>query len=131
RTFRVELEIPNLDGKYAAGISAEIRIPLETVPAHLLSPALLSLDEQGILGVKTVDQQARVIFHPVGIVRTAPDGVWVAGLPQQVRIITVGQGFVQPGERVMAIAESATTVDEALDTAPGGRPFLPQPSDSP
>ncbi len=103
RTFRVEVEIPNPDGALAAGVSAEIHIPLETVAAHHLSPAALSLGDDGTLGVKTVDDAGRVAFHPVQIVRTAADGIWVTGLPEHARIITVGQGFVRAGEAVVAV----------------------------
>ena len=33
------------------------------------------------------------------------DDLWIAGLPKGVRIITVGQGFVRPGEPVKPVAE--------------------------
>ena len=32
--------------------------------------------------------------------RAQTDGIWVSGLPDEARIITVGQGFVNDGERV-------------------------------
>ncbi len=100
RTFPVEIEIDNADGRIPAGISAEVDIALDTVPAHFISPALLSLDAAGTLGVKTVDDDDRVLFHPVAMVRSQPDGVWVSGLPQAARLITIGQGYVEPGQRV-------------------------------
>ena len=106
RTFRVELEIQNPSGEYTAGVSAEIRIPIETIPAQFVSPALLTLDDRGVLGVKTVDENALVQFHPVRIVRAAVNGVWVSGLPELARIITVGQGFVRPGDAVVAMPET-------------------------
>ena len=46
-----------------------------------------------------------VVFHSVDIVRTGVDGVWVTGLPERVRVITVGQGFVREGDRVEAQAD--------------------------
>lgn len=107
RTFRAEVEIANPESALTAGVSAEIRIPVETVSTHFLSPSLLTLDSQGVLGVKTVGEEERVEFHPVDIVRAGADGIWVSGLPEQARLITVGQGFVQMGERVTAIPETA------------------------
>lgn len=103
RTFRVEVELQNPEGRYTAGVSAEITIPVETVSAHRISPALLSLDEDGALGVKTVDENDRVAFHPVRIVRAETGGIWVSGLPERATLITVGQGFVQPGEPVTPV----------------------------
>jgi multidrug efflux system membrane fusion protein len=41
-----------------------------------------------------------VNFNAIEIVLAQPDGIWVAGLPPEARIITVGQGFVNDGEVV-------------------------------
>ena len=106
RTFRVEIEVPNPDGAILSGISAEIRIATAATAAHLVSPALLALDGQGRLGVKGVGDDGVVAFHPVEIVRADDDGIWVSGLPDPVRVITVGHGFVHPGQRVEAVPTS-------------------------
>lgn len=105
RTFRVELEVPNPDGVLVAGVTAEIRIPTGSRPAHRLSPAALALDEAERIGVKSVDGEGVVRFHPVEIVRAEAGAVWVAGLPERVRVITVGHGFVRAGERVVPVLE--------------------------
>ena len=107
RTFRVELEVPNPGGVLLSGVSAEIRIPLATTQAHRVSPALLALDDRGRLGVKTVGDAGVVDFHPVEIVRTDGDDIWVSGLPDPVRVITVGQGFVHPGQHVESVPVTA------------------------
>jgi membrane fusion protein, multidrug efflux system len=121
RSFRVELAIPNPVGRLAVGVSAELRIPVETIAGHFLSPALLSLDERGELGIKTVEANGQVGFHPVEIVRTSADGIWVSGLPDRVQLITLGQGFVQPGEVVTPVLEEAgslAAVSGAVAVAP-------------
>ena len=105
RTFRVELEIANPGGRIGAGLSTELRIALEPVPAHHVSAAYLMLDDEGQLGVQTVDDADRVRFRPATIVRADADAVWLAGLPHRLRIVTVGQGFVRPGERVVPVPE--------------------------
>ncbi|KAF0282509.1 efflux RND transporter periplasmic adaptor subunit [Spiribacter roseus] len=107
RTFRVEVEAANPDG-LPAGVSATLRIPLGTVRAHFLSPAWLALAASGEVGVKTVDDADQVAFAPVDIVRTERDGVWVTGLPDRVRLITVGQGFVRPGDTVNPVPADAS-----------------------
>lgn len=103
RTFRVELTLPNPDRALPAGISVEVRIPVEEVMAHRVSPALVALDEQGRLGVKAVDEDHRVVFHTVSLVRADSEGIWVSGLPPAARIITIGQGFVNAGETVRVV----------------------------
>ena len=117
RTFRVELEVPNPDGRFVAGVSAELRIAYAEVAAHRLSPALLTLNDEGELGVKSVDGDDRVVFHPATVVRAGADAVWLAGLPERLRLITVGQGFVRPGDRVRAIPEA--TLEEVAPLAAG------------
>lgn len=107
RTFRVELTLPNPDRALPAGISVQVQIPVEQVMAHRVSPALAALDEQGRLGVKAVDDEDRVVFHPVALVRADSRGVWVTGLPAKARIITIGQGFVNAGETVRVVDAGA------------------------
>jgi membrane fusion protein, multidrug efflux system len=106
RTFEAEVEVPNGDRAIPAGISAQVRLPAGEARAHFVSPAVLSLDVSGTLGVKTVTEGGRVAFHAVEIVRAQTDGVWITGLPRSARIITVGQGFVSAGEEVLAREET-------------------------
>ena len=105
RTFRVELEVPNPDGSIRDGVTAEMHIAAATVEAHRISPAILSLDERGVIGVRIVDQSRRVRFVAVKIVADGTDGVWVSGLPREVTIITVGQDYVSDGQGVVAVPE--------------------------
>jgi multidrug efflux system membrane fusion protein len=116
RTFRVEIEVPNPDAAVPAGISTEVAIVLEPVPTHRVSPGILVLDDSGVLGIKSVDDDATVVFHAADIVRAEADAIWLHGLPDRLRIITVGQGFVSPGQRVEATDEAA--VATLLDIPP-------------
>lgn len=107
RTFRVELAVPNADRWLADGVSAQLRLPLPPTRAHRVSPALISLGDDGSIGVKSVGEGDRVIFHTVTIAGDGPEGIWLTGLPPRVRLITVGQEFVKPGQRVQPV-EAAT-----------------------
>ena len=107
RTFKVELEIPNPGGSLVSGITAELRIPVRFVSAIQLSPALLSLNNNDELGIKVVNPRDRVEFVPVQVVKSSSNGVWITGLPEDIRIITVGQGFVRAGDTVIAVDESS------------------------
>jgi multidrug efflux system membrane fusion protein len=73
-----------------------------------VSPAILALADDGTLGVKTVDEDGTVVFRPVTIVEDGPDGVWLAGLPERVTFITVGQEFVTDGQKVIGVPEAET-----------------------
>ena len=111
RTFDVELEIDNADGALRAGMTAELVIPAETIYAQKVSPSLLTLDDNGDLGIKVVNESGIVEFHAANITMSSSDGVWIAGLPHSATIITVGQGFVNEGVMVNAIPE------DEIDTA--------------
>ncbi|WP_113913396.1 efflux RND transporter periplasmic adaptor subunit [Roseovarius dicentrarchi] len=100
RTFMARIVVPNADGAIPAGISAQLRIPTGELTAHFVSPAILSLDTDGTLGIKTVNAENIVEFHKISIVRAQTDGIWISGLPDKARIISVGQGFVNDGETV-------------------------------
>jgi membrane fusion protein, multidrug efflux system len=105
RTFTVELEIDNRDGALRAGGTAELYIPAESVMAHRISPSLLTLDDAGNVGIKIINDASEVEFVVADIALSSNDGVWIAGLPETARIITVGQGFVSTGAVVDAIPE--------------------------
>lgn len=100
RTFRVELEVPNKDRNLRDGVTAEIHFPTESLKAHYLSPAALTLNEIGQIGVRTVDADDRVDFRQVSIIGSDASGVWLSGLPDTVDVIVVGQEFVREGDKV-------------------------------
>ncbi len=112
RTYRVELEVENTDYKIRDGITAKIAFPLGEARAHFVSPSVLTLNDDGLVGVRTVDDDDIVRFRPVQILADEPQGIWINGLPEKIRLIVVGQEFVADGERVDPV-----TVDLA---APAG-----------
>ncbi len=105
RTFRVEVVVPNPDYRLRDGRTAEIRVPVETIRAHSLSPSFLVLDTDGRLGIRTVADNNRVIFYPVHIVSESGNRLWVTGLPDTVRVIVTGQEFVTAGQTVDPVTE--------------------------
>ncbi len=123
RTYRIEVEAENPGYRIRGGATADITIEVETRMAHFVTPALLSLADDGAIGLKTVDDENRVRFWPVDIIEDTPDGIWLAGLPPEIRIITVGQEFVAAGQAVRPVGP-----DEP-DDGPGGGP--PETGDEP
>lgn len=108
RTFAIEVLLDNPDSAIPAGMTAEVRVPYGSASAYFISPALLALNEHGALGVKGVNAQNVVEFYPATVVKSGSDGVWVSGLPEQVRIITRGQGFARVGETVSVTSPQAS-----------------------
>lgn len=102
RTVRVEMEVANPDNRIAAGLTAKVDFLLDMQRAHSLSPALLTLDDAGNTAIKTIDLNNEVVIMPVEIIKSEREQVWVRGLPDNVNIITVGQGFVSAGDLVKA-----------------------------
>ncbi len=103
RTYRIELDIPNPQHTIRAGMTTLVKLPLATVPSHFLSPSILSLDDSGTLGVKIISEEMTVRFLPVTIISAEAEGYHVAGLPEQVTLITVGHEFVTDGEAVIPV----------------------------
>lgn len=102
-TFRIEAKFPNPQLKIFSGISAKLTLPLYQVDAIYVSPSVLAMDEEGNLGVKTVEDSV-VVFHAINLVEADNEGAWLSGFKGEVDIITLGQGFVKPGQHVDAIA---------------------------
>ncbi len=100
RTFRLEIQVPNPDLAIRDGQTADIIVAAEGQDAHLLPQSSLTLNDDGDLGVRTVDAQNITTFVGVEIIRDTVEGVWVTGLPQEATIITIGQEYVIDGVTV-------------------------------
>ncbi len=117
RTFRIELSVPNPDGELRDGVTAELFIDTETTLAHRFSPAILALDDSGVIGVRTIVDGNKVAFVPVHILGSEDGKVWVSGLPDSVTIITVGQNYVSDGETVEPVFETAHNAEPTTEAA--------------
>lgn len=100
RTYRVEAALQINGAQLRDGSTTQVSIPLEEVMAYQISPAVLTLDDDGQIGVRIVNSDSRVEFHPVQVVKETTDGVWITGLPPEINLITVGQEFVADGDKV-------------------------------
>jgi len=100
RTFRVEIQVPNGDLKIRDGQTAEIIVAADGAKAHLLPQSALTLNDDGDLGVRTVDENSTAQFANLTLLRDTAQGVWVAGLPDTANVITIGQEYVTDGVSV-------------------------------
>jgi multidrug efflux system membrane fusion protein len=111
RTFRIEVEVPNADYEIRDGLSAELVVPVEDVPAHRISPAVLTLGPNGEVGVKLVDETDTVRFAPVQILREDVNGLWITGIAPTARLIVVGQEFVIDEQLVRPVEAGVSATD--------------------
>ena len=100
RTYAVEITVDNRDYRLRSGLTVSLRVMLDKIQAHYITPSLLTLNEQGDMGVRLIDTSNRVVFSAIEIVEDGPDGMWVSGLPDSVALITVGQEYVTVGTTV-------------------------------
>ena len=100
RTFRIEAQIPNDNNQIPSGISAEIIIKTQAEQAHLITPSILNINDDGIVGIKTVTKNNTIAFYPVTIIEENPQGLWITGPPEYAHIVTTGQDFVINGQIV-------------------------------
>lgn len=107
RTFRVEITVPNADLKIGDGQTAEIIVASEGRSAHLLPGSALTLDDDGNIGIRAVGEGDIARFMPVTVLRDTIDGIWVAGLPETVDVIVVGQEYVTDGIPVVPTLQEA------------------------
>ncbi|WP_224701799.1 efflux RND transporter periplasmic adaptor subunit [Devosia aquimaris] len=108
RSFPVEIEVANANGAIRDGISATAKVVMGNAQAHLLPQSVLTLNDDGVLGVKTV-VDGTVKFVPVTIASDTREGVWVLGLQPTADVITIGQEYVVDGQSVDATNVAAQT----------------------
>ena len=119
RTFRVEVTVPNDELSIRDGQTAEIVVRGPGSQAHLLPQSALTLDDEGRLGYRlAVD--GRAAFAPVEVVRDAPEGVYVAGLPEKASVIVTGQEFVADGVALDVTLRDDARGDDATGDATEG-----------
>lgn len=103
RSFFIEVEADNPDLRRVAGGTGSLNIQLDEVSAHQLSPSLLSLDGDGNIIVRYVDDEDRVRERQVELLSAGRDSAWVTGLPDRVKLITQGAGFVELNQQVEVV----------------------------
>ncbi len=114
RSFAVEATLKNPGTNVSSGVSASLVAPVAQIEAVFLTPSALSLGDDGELGVKIVNSENIVEFIPIKLESTSLDGAWVTGIPDNTRVITLGQGFVNAGqlvEPVPAVVEQGLKPD--------------------
>ncbi|WP_417806813.1 efflux RND transporter periplasmic adaptor subunit [Thioclava sp.] len=124
RTFTVEAEVANPDATIREGQTVEMIIAADGTKAHFLPASAMTLNDDGQLGVR-IARDGVAHFAPVTFLRDTADGVWLAGLPERVEVIVVGQDYVTEGSPVIVTLVDHAPGDVARDTP---RPGTPEPN---
>ena len=114
RTYQVEITVDNSDYHLRSGLTSTVRISLDEVYAHRVSPALFTLNDQGEFGLRLVEENNRVGFLAIKVIEDSDQGVWVTGLPRTVSIITVGQEYVLAGQAIDPLYPQAATASDSV-----------------
>ncbi|MAY61328.1 MAG: efflux transporter periplasmic adaptor subunit [Rhizobiales bacterium] len=108
RTFPLEVVAGNPDHTIPGGMTAEIRLRADPVKAVRLPRSVVTLDEEGNLGVRVVSADNKVEFVPIDLIDDTPEGLVLGGIPEGSRIVVLGQDLVTEGEVVNAVDAKAS-----------------------
>ncbi|MEO1702901.1 MAG: efflux RND transporter periplasmic adaptor subunit [Pseudomonadota bacterium] len=100
RTYEVEVEVQNPDLTIPSGMTAEIILRGKPVLATPAPRSIITLDSRGNLGVRSVDDENKVVFHPIDIVDDSSNALILGGIPEGARIIVAGQNIVSDEQTV-------------------------------
>ena len=107
RTLRVELEVQNPGVFMSAGVSAQLIASLPAQMAQKIPGSIIILNDKGETGVRVLNADKTTQFQKVMIFNQDTDGFWVNGLPNKVTLVTTGQDYVNDGEPVEPVIETA------------------------
>jgi len=116
RTFRAEIHVPNADYKLKGGVTASVRMQSGVTQAQQIPGHILTLADNGDIGVRYVDEENIVRFAAVRTIDEDPNGIWVTGLPDDTRVIIEGQDFVSIDMEVV-VDENYATPSSSSDAA--------------
>lgn len=120
RTYRTEVAVPNADRSIPAGMTAEITIRAKPVEATVLPRSVITLSNDGDIGIRAVNDENVVVFYPIDIVDDTPNGIVLGGIPKNVRIIVAGQQLISEGDTVNAVEADDETIKKLISEATGG-----------
>lgn len=117
RTFPVEVTVDNRDLTLRSGITTELIVPTAAIAAHKIPSSLLTLVDNGKVGVRVLSEDHRVQLVEVELIGDSDGAIWVSGLPAHSLLITVGQEYVSQGEKVNVAIEGGSATTEAVGSA--------------
>ncbi len=110
RTYRIEVAVPNSDRTIPAGMTAEILLNADTVRAVKLPRSVVTLSKRGDLGIRIALPDDTVDFVPIDLIDDTPNGLILAGIPEDARIIVAGQDLVAEGDKVATVEADESVI---------------------
>lgn len=102
RTFRGEISFKNPGGKIRDGLTAVALISLSPQKAYKISPAVLTLNAEGRVGIQTLTKGDVSRFVPVTLIESEKEGIWIEAPYDSLRVVTIGQDYISEGQHVHA-----------------------------
>ena len=124
RTFRVEVIIDNSDQKIIDGMTVTLNLMSKPSTVHQVPSGALTLNKDGIIGVKTVNTDGIVAFKEVNATSSTENNAWVTGLENAANIIIIGQEFVKIGQKVVTTIDLKESENYANQKTGVSRPQL-------
>ena len=115
RTYRIEVAIENKDGHIPSGMTAEIDLKSDPVKVIKLPRSAVTLNTDGMLGVRAVDKDNKVVFLPVDLIDDSTDAIVLTGVAEGTKIIITGQDFVADGDVVNVVDPDAETMKKLAE----------------
>jgi multidrug efflux system membrane fusion protein len=103
RTFPVEIALPNPGNLMPSGMTAEVELFAASTAAVKIPRSVITLSDNGDLGVRVVDDKNIARFAPITIIDDTEEGLVVTGVPANVRVIVAGQDLVRDGDEVIVV----------------------------
>lgn len=101
RTFPVEIEISNPNNQLPSGMTTEITLRTDPVRAVVVPRSVITLSQDGTLGVRIIDPNDVTAFVEVELIDDIPEGLVIGGVPADARIVVSGQDLVEDGKKVI------------------------------
>ncbi len=99
-SYKMQIIVDNKNSYIKDGMSAKVKIMTKAKIVHIVKTSILTLDKRGNLGIKYLDRNNQVKFKKANIIYEDGKNSWLTNMPEQIRIITLGQGFVKIGQSV-------------------------------
>jgi multidrug efflux system membrane fusion protein len=120
RTYTVEVEVSNPDLSIPDGMTAEVILRGQPVLSTPVPRSVVALSDDGEIGVRTVNDENEVVFHPIDIVDDSTEALILGGIPEGARVIVAGQNFVGDGDKVNPVEADRETIQKLIDEATTG-----------
>lgn len=112
RTFEVEASIENQNYELRAGVSARVLILGFPVKAHHLPTSALVITAAGDILIRTLDEDNIVSSHVVELISADTQGAWFTGLPDNTRVVVVGQYLTVDGGKARTISSTSNALEQ-------------------